>query len=77
MQTPAVTPWRTIIVSKAEEVLDSKMIFNLTNQQNIPILLTFIHKIYGSLVGNVRSKSWNLELYQIDNVHLGVTDFLN
>ncbi len=30
MQTPAVTPWRTIMVSeKAEEVLDSKMIFNL------------------------------------------------
>ena len=27
MQTPAVTPWRTVIVSeKAEEVLDSKMI---------------------------------------------------
>lgn len=30
MQTSAVSPWRTIIVSdKAEQVLDSKMIFNL------------------------------------------------
>ena len=30
IQTPAVSPWRTIIVSpKAEEVLASKMIFNL------------------------------------------------
>lgn len=30
IQTSAVTPWRTIIISnKAEEVLDSKMIFNL------------------------------------------------
>ncbi|WP_292008213.1 glycoside hydrolase family 97 protein [Chryseobacterium sp.] len=30
IQTPSVTPWRTIIVSpKAEEVMDSKMIFNL------------------------------------------------
>ncbi len=30
MQTPMVTPWRTIIVApKAEDVMDSKMIFNL------------------------------------------------
>ena len=30
MQTSMVSPWRTIIISpKAEEVLDSKMIFNL------------------------------------------------
>lgn len=30
IQTPSVTPWRTIIASqKAEEILDSKMLFNL------------------------------------------------
>ncbi|MFC3158021.1 Glycosyl-hydrolase 97 C-terminal, oligomerisation [Chryseobacterium arachidis] len=30
LQTPAVTPWRTIIVSdKAAEILDSKLLFNL------------------------------------------------
>jgi len=30
VQTPSVTPWRTIIVSdKAEEILDSKLLFNL------------------------------------------------
>lgn len=30
LQTPSVTPWRTIIVSdRAEEILDSKLLFNL------------------------------------------------
>ena len=58
IQTPSVTPWRTIIVSpKAEEVMDSKMIFNLNEPTKYQ--RHFLHssyKIYGSLVGNDHRK---------------------
>ncbi len=37
MQTPAMTPWRTVIVSnKAEDVLSSKLVLNLNEPSRIP-----------------------------------------
>lgn len=77
MQTPAVTPWRTVIVSeKAEEVLDSKMIFNL-NEPTKYTDTSWIHPVkyigvwWQMFVPN--RGTWNYT--NIDNVHLGVTDY--
>ena len=77
MQTPAVTPWRTVIVSeRAEEVLDSKMIFNL-NEPTKYTDTSWIHPVkyigvwWQMFVPN--RGTWNYT--NIDNVHLGVTDY--
>ncbi len=40
LQTPFHTPWRTLIISdKAEKILESKIILNLTSQQNSKMLV--------------------------------------
>lgn len=77
IQTPAVSPWRTIIVSeKAEEVLDSKMIFNL-NEPTKYTDTSWIHPVkyigvwWQMFVPN--RGSWNYT--NIDNVKLGITDY--
>ncbi|MPS71979.1 MAG: glycoside hydrolase family 97 protein [Chryseobacterium sp.] len=76
MQTPATTPWRTIIVSpKAEEVLDSKMLFNL-NEPTRYADTSWIHptKYMGVWWEMIIGKSqWAYST--ADNVHIGKTDF--
>jgi hypothetical protein len=76
IQTPSVTPWRTIIVSpKAEEVMDSKMIFNL-NEPTKYTDTSYIHptKYMGVWWEMIIGKSqWAYST--AENVHLGVTDF--
>ncbi len=76
MQTPATTPWRTIIVSpKAEEVLDSKMLFNL-NEPTKYKDTSWIHpkKYMGVWWEMIIGKSqWAYST--ADNVHIGQTDF--
>lgn len=77
MQTPAVTPWRTIIIAeKAEDVLASKMIFNL-NEPTKYKDTSWIHPVkyigvwWQMFVPN--RGSWNYT--NLDNIHLGVTDY--
>ncbi len=77
MQTPSVTPWRTVIVSeKAEDVLASKMIFNL-NEPTKYTDTSWIHPVkyigvwWQMFVPNRGTWSYS----NLDNVHLGVTDF--
>lgn len=76
IQTPSVTPWRTIIVSpKAEEVMDSKMIFNL-NEPTKYKDTSYIHptKYMGVWWEMIIGKSqWAYST--AENVHLGKTDF--
>jgi hypothetical protein len=76
IQTPTVTPWRTIIVApKAEEVMDSKMMFNLnepTKYKDTSYIQTY--KIYGCLVGNDHRKI-TMGIFYAENVHIGKTDF--
>lgn len=76
IQTPSVTPWRTIIVSpRAEEVMDSKMIFNL-NEPTKYKDTSYIHptKYMGVWWEMIIGKSqWAYST--AENVHLGETDF--
>lgn len=77
IQTPAVSPWRTIIVSeKAEEVLDSKMIFNL-NEPTKYTDTSWIHpvKYIGVWWQMFVPKRGTWSYANIDNVHLGITDY--
>ncbi|AZA76036.1 glycoside hydrolase family 97 protein [Chryseobacterium sp. G0186] len=76
IQTPSVTPWRTIIVApKAEEVMDSKMIFNL-NEPTKYTDTSYIHptKYMGVWWEMIIGKSqWAYST--AENVHLDTTDF--
>ncbi|MGG5210498.1 glycoside hydrolase family 97 protein [Chryseobacterium sp. MIQD13] len=76
IQTPSVTPWRTIIVSpKAEEVMASKMIFNL-NEPTKYTDTSYIHptKYMGVWWEMIIGKSqWAYST--AENVHLDKTDF--
>ncbi|KFF26371.1 glycoside hydrolase family 97 protein [Chryseobacterium vrystaatense] len=76
IQTPSVTPWRTIIVSpKAEEVMDSKLIFNL-NEPTKYTDTSYIHptKYMGVWWEMIIGKSqWAYSTEE--NVHLDKTDF--
>ena len=76
IQTPAVSPWRTIIVSpKAEEVLASKMIFNL-NEPTQYADTSWIKpvKYMGVWWEMIIGKSqWAYSMAK--NVHIGKTDF--
>lgn len=76
IQTPSVTPWRTIIVApKAEQVMDSKMIFNL-NEPTKYTDTSYIHptKYMGVWWEMIIGKSqWAYS--NAENVHLGKTDF--
>ncbi|MGK6341554.1 glycoside hydrolase family 97 protein [Chryseobacterium sp. DT-3] len=76
IQTPSVTPWRTIIVSpKAEEVMESKMIFNL-NEPTKYTDTSYIHptKYMGVWWEMIIGKSqWAYST--AENLHLDKTDF--
>jgi len=76
IQTPSVTPWRTIIVApKAEQVMGSKMIFNL-NEPTKYTDTSYIHptKYMGVWWEMIIGKSqWAYST--AENVHLGKTDF--
>jgi len=76
IQTPSVTPWRTVIVSpKAEEVMESKMIFNL-NEPTKYTDTSYIHptKYMGVWWEMIIGKSqWAYST--AENVHLDKTDF--
>ena len=77
IQTPAVTPWRTVIVSeKAENVLASKMIFNLnepTKYEDTSWIkpTKYIGVWWQMFVPN--RGTWHYS--DLPNVKLGVTDF--
>lgn len=76
IQTSSVSPWRTLIVSpKAEEVLASKMLFNL-NEPTKYTDTSYIHptKYMGVWWEMIIGKSqWAYST--ADNVHIGETDF--
>ncbi|MEG0925960.1 glycoside hydrolase family 97 protein [Chryseobacterium sp.] len=76
IQTPSVTPWRTIIVApKAEQVMDSKMIFNL-NEPTKYKDTSYIHptKYMGVWWEMIIGKSqWAYST--AENVHVDKTDF--
>lgn len=77
IQTPAVTPWRTVIVSeKAEEVLASKMIFNLNEPTKYEdtswIKPTKYIGVWWQMFVPKRG-TWHYS--NLPNVKLGVTDF--
>ncbi|WP_276875681.1 glycoside hydrolase family 97 protein [Chryseobacterium joostei] len=76
IQTPSVTPWRTIIVApKAEQVIDSKMIFNL-NEPTKYKDTSYIHptKYMGVWWEMIIGKSqWAYSTEE--NVHIDKTDF--
>ncbi|AZA98102.1 glycoside hydrolase family 97 protein [Chryseobacterium joostei] len=76
IQTPSVTPWRTIIVApKAEQVMDSKMIFNL-NEPTKYKDTSYIHptKYMGVWWEMIIGKSqWAYSTEE--NVHIDKTDF--
>ncbi|UOE41838.1 glycoside hydrolase family 97 protein [Chryseobacterium suipulveris] len=77
IQTPAVSPWRTIIASpKAEEVLASKMLFNLNEPTKYKdtswIKPTKYIGVWWQMFVPGRG-SWNYA--DVDNVKLGVTDY--
>ncbi|MBW7674050.1 glycoside hydrolase family 97 protein [Chryseobacterium chendengshani] len=77
MQTPMVTPWRTIIVaSKAVDVMDSKMIFNL-NEPTKYTDTSYIHptKYMGVWWEMIIGKSQWAYGQPESNVRLGQTDF--
>lgn len=76
IQTPAVSPWRTIIVSpKAEEVLDSKMIFNLNEPTHYTdtsyIKPTKYMGVWWEMI--IGKSQWAYST--ANNVHIGTTDF--
>lgn len=76
LQTPAKTPWRTIIVSnKATDILASKLILNL-NEPSVIKDPSWIKP--QKMVGvwwemHVGKSSWNYS--DTNNVHIGVTDW--
>lgn len=76
LQTPAKTPWRTIIVSnKAADILASKLILNL-NEPSVIKDPSWIKP--QKMVGvwwemHVGKSSWNYS--DTNNVHIGVTDW--
>ncbi|MBL3546107.1 glycoside hydrolase family 97 protein [Chryseobacterium sp. KMC2] len=76
IQTPSTTPWRTIIVApKAEQVMDSKMIFNL-NEPTKYTDTSYIHptKYMGVWWEMIIGKSqWAYST--AENVHIDKTDF--
>ena len=77
VQTPFHTPWRTIIVSeKAENILNSKMIFNLNEPTKYSdtsyIKPTKYIGVWWQMFVPGRG-SWNYA--DVDNVHLGKTDY--
>jgi hypothetical protein len=77
MQTPMVTPWRTIIVApKAEDVMASKMIFNL-NEPTKYTDTSYIHptKYMGVWWEMIIGKSQWAYGQPESNVRLGETDF--
>jgi hypothetical protein len=77
IQTASVSPWRTIIVSpKAEEVLASKMMFNL-NEPTKYTDTSYIHptKYMGVWWEMIIGKSQWAYGQPESNVRLGVTDF--
>ncbi|CAD7816778.1 Glucan 1,4-alpha-glucosidase SusB [Chryseobacterium aquaeductus] len=77
MQTPMVTPWRTIIVApKAEDVMDSKMIFNL-NEPTKYTDTSYIKptKYMGVWWEMIIGKSQWAYGQPESNVRLGETDF--
>lgn len=77
IQTPAVTPWRTVIVSEnAENVLDSKMIFNL-NEPTKYTDTSWIKpvKYMGVWWQMFVPKRGTWHYTNLDNVKLGVTDY--
>lgn len=76
IQTPANSPWRTIVVSdKAEDILASKLILNL----NEPVKYATTDwikptKYIGVWWEMIMGKStWSYT--DLDNVHLGITDY--
>ncbi len=76
IQTPAVSPWRTIIAStKAEEVLDSKMIFNLNEPTHYTdtsyIKPTKYMGVWWEMI--IGKSQWAYST--ANNVHIGKTDF--
>lgn len=76
IQTPAVSPWRTIIVSpKAEEILDSKMIFNLNEPTDYDdtsyIKPTKYMGVWWEMI--IGKSQWAYSTAK--NVHIGKTDF--
>lgn len=76
IQTPAVSPWRTIIVSpKAEEVLASKMIFNLNEPTHYTdtsyIKPTKYMGVWWEMI--IGKSQWAYST--ANNVHIGKTDF--
>lgn len=76
IQTSAVSPWRTIIVSpKAEEVLSSKMIFNLNEPTHYTdtswIKPTKYMGVWWEMI--IGKSQWAYST--ANNVHLGKTDF--
>lgn len=76
IQTPAVTPWRTIIASpKAEEVLDSKMLFNLNEPTQYKdtswIKPTKYMGVWWEMI--IGKSQWAYSTSK--NVHIGTTDF--
>ncbi|RQP14763.1 MAG: glycoside hydrolase family 97 protein [Chryseobacterium sp.] len=76
IQTPAVSPWRTVIVApRAEEVLDSKMIYNLNEPTKYAdtswIKPTKYMGVWWEMI--IGKSSWAYA--DVDNVHLGVTDY--
>lgn len=76
IQTPAVTPWRTIIVSpKAEEVLASKMILNLNEPTHYTdtsyIKPTKYMGVWWEMI--IGKSQWSYST--ANNVHIGKTDF--
>ncbi|MBB4805163.1 hypothetical protein HNP38_000435 [Chryseobacterium defluvii] len=76
IQTPSSTPWRTIIVSpKAEEVMDSKMLFNLNEPTKYTdtsyIKPTKYMGVWWEMI--IGKSQWAYST--AENVHLGETDF--
>lgn len=76
IQTPQPTPWRTIIVSnKAEEVLDSKMLFNLNEPTKYKdtsyIKPTKYMGVWWEMI--IGKSQWAYST--ANNVHIGKTDF--
>ena len=76
IQTPAVSPWRTIIASpKAEEVLASKMLFNLNEPTEYKdtswIKPTKYMGVWWEMI--IGKSNWSYST--ATNVHLGKTDF--
>lgn len=78
IQTPFNTPWRTIIIApRAEDVLSSKLILNLNEPTKYTSTewikpVKYIGVWWEMIIGK---STWAYA--DIDNVHLGVTDYSN